>query len=486
MTDKELSGLISNGENQFVDFKDARIRPATLVAFANTNAGKIVVGIDDTTREPTGISNREEVLDNLHRAASLDCCEPAVSISIEERIYKGQPVFVLTVPYQYGAMYATEGRVLVRRGTENVPASAHEITALASRRGRLKYEKEVPEGTTLDELDMTLLESYRLTYFETRQKRLILPDMSLLQNLGAVVEKQSGGYYPTVAGILVFGKEPQRFVPQSRLVIVRYPGASITRNILDSREIEGRLPELIDSTTDYLREHIQMGAIRDMVRFGPRREDIPEYPLPAVREVIINALAHREYLIEGARIMVKWFTDRIEVTSPGGFMEPITPETIYTSAPVHRNANLMKMLYGYGYVEGYGDGVHMVREQFENHPLNPKLPKFEAIPTGVKVTLYAAELNKLAEDESAMRWADQGLNERQIQAMLHVERMGRITRKEHTQNTGISERTAHRDLSELVGRGLLESNGSGRYVYYALSKSSRYKQNGMQWHAMAR
>ena len=483
MTDKELSDLISKGETQFVDFKDARIRPATLartlVAFANTNAGRVIVGIDDSTREPTGITNREEVLDNLHRSASLDCCEPAISISIEERTYKGQPVFVMTVPYQYEAMYTTEGRVLIRRGTENVSASTHEITALTSRRGRLKYEKEVPQGATLDDLDMTLLEAYRMTYLEMRKKRLTLPDMSLMQNLGSVVE-QSGNYYPTVAGILVFGNEPQRFVPQSRLVIVRYPGTNITRNILDSREIEGRLPEMIDSATDYLSEHIQMGSIRDMVRFGARREDIPEYPLPAVREVIINALAHREFLIEGARVLVKWFTDQIEVTSPGGFMEPITPETIYTSAPVHRNANLMKMLYGYGFVEGYGDGVHMVREQFESHPLKPRLPKFEAIPTGVKVTLYAADLNKLAEDESAMRWADQGLNERQIQAMLYVERTGRITRKEHTKNTGISERTAHRDLSELVGRGLLELNGSGRYVYYVLSKSLRDNQNGTQ------
>jgi predicted HTH transcriptional regulator len=67
------------------------------------------------------------------------------------------------------------------------------------------------------------------------------------------------------------------------------------------------------------------------MRFGPRREDIPEYPMRAIREIIINALAHREYQIIGSYVIVKWFTDRMEIGSPGGFPEPITPETIYTA-----------------------------------------------------------------------------------------------------------------------------------------------------------
>jgi len=355
MTDAELTNLIAEGEGPYLEFKAAAVKPATLartlVAFANPGGGRIIVGIDDATRQPTGIPDRETALDSIYRAASLDCCQPAVSISVEERTYQGQPVFIVTVPYQPREMFTTDGRVLVRRGTENVPAVSHEITALASRRGQLHYEAEAPPEATLDALDLGLLDDYRAAYEKKRGRRLTLPDLKLLEPLGAIVYRE-GEPRPTVAGLLVFGREVWRHVPQSRLSIVRYPGPTITRNLLDTREFEGRVPELIDQATDYLGERMQVGAIRDVRRFGPRREDVPEYPLPALREVVTNALAHREYQVRGARVIVKWFNDRIKVSNPGELMEPITPATIYTTRPVHRNANLMKMLYGYGYVEG--------------------------------------------------------------------------------------------------------------------------------------
>jgi len=110
--------------------------------------------INGDSRQPFG-----RLRTSIHRAASLDCCQPAVNISVEERIYQGQLVFLVTVPYQYQEMFSTEGRVLVRRGTENISAAPHEITALASRRGRLRYEAEVPEGATIDDLDLDLLDS---------------------------------------------------------------------------------------------------------------------------------------------------------------------------------------------------------------------------------------------------------------------------------------------------------------------------------------
>ena len=209
-----------------------------------------------------------------------------------------------------------------------------------------------------------------------------------------------------------------------------------------------------------------MGAIRDVRRFGPRREDVPEYPLPALREIITNALAHREYQIRGARVILKWFSDRIEVSNPGELMEPLTPATIYTTRPVHRNPNLMKMLYGYGYVEGYGDGLPMVRTLFEEHPLRPPLPRFEEVPGSVIVTLYAADLSKLAGEEQEARWAEMGLSDRQIQAMLYLMTHSTITNREYRRLTGVGRDTAHRDLRELVRKGLLQRQGQGRMIHY--------------------
>jgi len=473
MTEEESAHLIAEGEGPYLEFKAARVKPATLartlVAFANSGGGRIVIGIDDATRQPTGIPNREIALDSIYRASSLDCCQPAVSISVEECTYQGQPVFVVAVPYQPREMFTTDGRVLVRRGTENVPALPHQITALASRRGQLHYEAETPPGATLGDLDLGLLENYRATYEKKRGRRLMLPDLKLLEHLGAIVHRE-GEPCPTVAGLLVFGRDVWRHVPQSRLSIVRYPGPAITRNLLDAREFEGRVPDLIDQATDYLSERMQVGAIRDVRRFGPRREDVPEYPLPALREIITNALAHREYQIRGARVILKWFSDRIEVSNPGELMEPITPATIYTTRPVHRNPHLMKMLYGYGYVEGYGDGLPMVRKLFEEHPLQPPLPRFEEVPGSVIVTLYAADLSKLAEEELAAHWTEMGLNGRQIRALEYLTTAPSLSRQEYSELCQTSVRTAARDLKDLLERGLVVRQGKGRWTRYALAE----------------
>jgi predicted HTH transcriptional regulator len=94
MTEQELARLIAEGEGSYLEFKAPETKPValarTLVAFANTGGGRVIIGIDDTTRQPTGIPDREAMLDNIYRAASLDCCQPAVSISVEERTYQGQ------------------------------------------------------------------------------------------------------------------------------------------------------------------------------------------------------------------------------------------------------------------------------------------------------------------------------------------------------------------------------------------------------------
>ena len=130
----------------------------------------------------------------------------------------------------------------------------------------------------------------------------------------------------------------------------------------------------------------------------------------------------------------------------------------------------MKMLYGYGYVEGYGDGVHVIKESYETHLLKPVLPKFEEIPGGVIVTAYAADMSKIAKDEQAMRWREMGLNERQQRALQHLEASGQVGRREYVALFDISPVTASRDLADLVARKLLERRGAGRNVRYVLAR----------------
>jgi len=177
-------------------------------------------------------------------------------------------------------------------------------------------------------------------------------------------------------------------------------------------------------------------------------------------------IAHREYAVIGQRVIIKWYSDRIEISNPGVFVEPITAANIYTSLPAHRNPNIMKILYGFGYVEGYGEGMHLIAEQFKNHPLSPRLPKFKEIPGGVEVTNYAADLSHL--EITNEEWTKLGLNARQIKALEYIQKNGKITNREYRILCATSRDTAHRDLSELVQKGILKREGRGRVTHYLM------------------
>ena len=128
----------------------------------------------------------------------------------------------------------------------------------------------------------------------------------------------------------------------------------------------------------------------------------------------------------------------------------------------------MNMLYGYGYVEGYGDGLPMERTLFEEHPLQPPLPRFEQVPGSIVVTLYAADLGKLAREEQETRWVEMELSQRQIAVMTCLVEHGRITTRECRALLNVSERTARTELSKLVTLGLIVARGQGRSRHYIL------------------
>jgi len=466
MDEQALRELTEQGEGQELEFKDPRVKPRdiaeSLVAFANSNAARIIIGINDRTRKPTGILDKEEAFDNIHRAASLQCCSPAINISVDKSKYDGCPVLVVTIPYQPTDVFATSsGKILIRRGTENVPASSYEIRTLYSSRGKLNYERQIIPEATMRDLDLDLVKAYRTRYREARGKEHSLDNAQLLENLGCITRKEDS-FAPTVAGLLLFGRSPQRFLPQNYLTIVRYPGTEISAENRDSIQIEGTLPEIIDKAVDYVPERIDIISRRGLEDLGARRQDVPIYPFAALRELIINSIAHREYADTGSRVIMKWFSDRMEIENPGAFMEPINENNIYTSSPVHRNPYIMKTLYGMGYVEGYGDGMNLIKRECEKHILKPELPRFGRTLNGVKVAFFAAK-----------DFAIMGLSERQIRAYWYIKENGRITTREHGSLCNISSGTARRDLGDLVDKGVCKRVGSGRLLAYILTSGAK-------------
>ncbi len=318
-------------------------------------------------------------------------------------------------------------------------------------------------GATLHDLDPRLIEGYRADALERRPD----PDLAaldapaLLERLGAAIRVRRH-LVPTLTGVLFFCREPQRFYPSLTITFLHFAGTTTPRPdpdaplYLDNREFGGPVPAMIEAA----RAAVFQRVGRRAVVTGFRRQEVPEYPEIAVREAIINAVAHRDYSRIGSFIQIRLFADRIEVQSPGGLAGGLTVDDL-VHEQYTRNPHIMRLLEDLGYVERRGVGIDEMIAAMERAGL-PR-PAFEDRRTSFWVTLYGPRAADVGVDLVRL-----GLNDRQVQAVAYVRERGRITNREYQALFDVSERTALYDLSDLVDKGVLLPVSSGRGRHYIL------------------
>ncbi len=199
---------------------------------------------------------------------------------------------------------------MARAGKKNVALGPRQLRQLLRERGEANFESLPVTGATLDDLDDRIVQKYAGTFLgDSPIKKDAIVDM--LQRRGCIA-KDGNTWRPTTSGYLLFGHDPQRAFPSSEILLARYTGKQMTDEFL--REIvRGPLPDQIRHAESWLVANMRKGSRIDSFQ----REDRAEYPLPAVREAIVNAVAHRDYAIRGDEVRVLMFSDRIEVYSPG-------------------------------------------------------------------------------------------------------------------------------------------------------------------------
>jgi ATP-dependent DNA helicase RecG len=195
------------------------------------------------------------------------------------------------------------------------------------------------------------------------------------------------------------------------------------------------------------------------------RQDTPVYPYFVLRELLVNAVAHRDYTIYGSRVLIQMFADRIEFYSPGSFLRGITPENLRESQR-SRNPAIARVLHDVKYLEEFGNGIDRIYETIENYPLDLDPPIWKDINVAVITTLYDPTYEKKKEIES---FDFSKLNERQQMAVDYIRDSGRITNSEYRKMAHVSNFTANQDLNDLLDKGLIVSKGAGRSVYYVLA-----------------
>lgn len=407
MTRLELLELIRNGENSYVEFKLDFISPNDLgeviVGFANSDGGKVLLGINDNG-DIVGITKDklEEWVINVCR----NNCEPGVIPFIETiEVEPSKKVMIVTIPKGLGSIYKTNrGRWLIRVGSTSRDASPEELARLFQQRGVVHFDIAPVPNTGFDHLDMQ-----RVRYYWEVKRKLNLDEIEtkledMLVN-SQVLTQTNEGKFLTIAGALIFTKDPGRFLPQAGITAVRFKGDDLSYETLDREDIEGSLINAYDEKGEIL-EH---GTIEKAIRFVERntstfsymdgivRKDVPQYLKESLREAIVNAVAHRHYSIIGSKIRLFVFKDRLEVRSPGKLPNTVTIEQMKTSCHYARNPVIVRFLQHFGYVEDIGLGVpNKIIKLMKEH--SGKEPELREIGEEFIVTLFPAEPKEKIEE----------------------------------------------------------------------------------------
>jgi ATP-dependent DNA helicase RecG len=428
---------------------------SVLVGMANTAGGTILLGISPRSGNIQGVPDTTEANDRIFEAALM--AEPALVLPIPRLVQVDQAqVLVVTVPPGLPHVYSLEGRYLGREGSQTNPLSARQLRQLLLERGAVQFESQVPGNASLDDLDWERVAEYL--------KALEIPEDESPENV--LIQRGCLGrnLRPTYATLLLFGKHPQQWLPNATILATRFPGVTYADRFL-KKDITGTLPDQLRQVEAFTRQNLS-----SVVRLvGLTRQETTEYPLEAVREILVNAVAHRDYNLQGDNIHLNLFADRIEVQSPGGLPGPVTLDNLL-DARFSRNAVLVQVLSDLGFVERLGYGLDRVVKVMQQHNLRP--PRFEEVAGTFRVTLYGETVARLEATEVDLQaYQDYDFNPRQQIAIGFLTKYKRITSRDlQDLCPEVHPETLRRDLADLVVRDLLIKVGDKRATYYILKK----------------
>ncbi len=461
----EVAQLYEQGPGQSVAFESENAPVTrlaeTFAALANTQGGIVLLGIDPVNLAIKGVRETDTTRDKA-LAAGLRCEPPLVLPRPIIANLEGREIFVVQVPAGLPHAYALRGKYFAREGKKNRALGPRQLRQLLRERGEGNFEAQTLAGASLDDLDRERVSGYARLFLpeEGQRHRWDEATLDLLYRRGCLVKVESQ-FRPTVSGLLLFGREPQRLLPSAEILLARYSGTQMSDNFL-RETARGPLSEQIRTAEAFVMANVRKGArIGDLVR-----EDRPEYPAPAVREAIVNAVAHRDYAIRGEEIRVLMFTDRIEVYSPGRLPGHITVDNIVEER-FARNEVVVQVLTDLGFVERLGYGIDRIIRLA--HEAGLPAPRFEETANGFRLTLRGAGEKFATHGFDMNRFRDTPLNERQEAALKFLDDRGRITNREYRElYPDVSEETIRRDLADMVEAGLLLKMGDKKGTYYIL------------------
>ncbi len=381
---QELQQRIGQGETLHSEFKAALIHrdklSASLVAFANTDGGQLIFGIRDKDYEIVGVADPDAIMRQVDNLAYQNCEPPLTIVQETVTTEDGRIVVVVNIPKGDRRPYRTnKGVYYIRTTSGRRQASRQELLRLFQATSSLYYDETPVQRATLDDLAIKTIKEF---FEETRGyswSSLGLTFERTLINL-KLASKSGDRLYPTLAGILFFGYEPQHFVPHSYITAARFNGNSLAEEPSDGKQLDGPMQVVLEDAMRFLKIHLPTPHhIHDM-----QPEAIPELPTQALREALVNALAHRDYTIQSpVRLFI--FDDRVEIRSPGGLPNTVTLESLPLGIHVLRNPIIYNIFLRLGLVTDAGSGIPRIIARVKEN--TGRVPTFKLEGNEFVVTL---------------------------------------------------------------------------------------------------
>ena len=391
-SDAELEALMSDLESDLVERKESaadgtKIR-RNVCAFANDlpgngRAGVVLVGVrDDGSCASLPIDDDLlKKLANIHGEGDI---LPLPSMTVQKRVLKGCEVAVVSVEPAADTPVRYKGRVWVRVGPSVHEGSVEDERLLTERRraADLPFDLRAVDAAGLDDLDRDFVCDYYLPNAIALEvlERNTRPLEHQLRSLRLVQ-----GEKPTWGAVIAFGLDPPAFVPGAYVQFLRIDGTEITDPIRDRKQLTGRLYDVVRRLDELLDLNV---SVRTQVAGVPRERQRPDYPADALRQLAHNALMHRSYEGTNTPVRIHWFSDRVEIVSPGGLYGRITRDNFGTGDTDYRNPLLAEIMANLGFAQRFGLGVPLARQALEANG-NPA-PEFRFGQTLVVATVRTA------------------------------------------------------------------------------------------------
>jgi ATP-dependent DNA helicase RecG len=416
-----------------------------ICGFANAQGGRIYIGKDDAGAV-IGIEDYKRLMDDIPNKIKNN-----LGITAEVNLLQeNERYFIEIIVQPYSVPISLRGRYYYRSGSVKQELTGAALNEFLLKRTGHTWDDVVEEDASFDDINEATIKKYLRKAEEAGR----LPDIDGLSTpeLLDKLRLTKNGKLKRAA-IVLFGKDPGRFYPNTFVKIGKFEDDDFT---IRFQELEdGNIIQVLDKvlrTLDY------KFLIRNISFEGMNRIETLEYPVPALREMLLNSLIHRNYM--GAPTQIRVYNNKLFVWNDGGLPVTITLQELTQSHSSHpRNPVLAGACFLGGYIDSWGSGIMKIINSCKAAGLpTPELNEKEG---GFIVTLFK---DRFSEEQLQQL----GLNERQIKAVLFFKDKGKITSSEYAEKYDISDRTARRDLSELIEMQIIKNEGdtnNSNYIF---------------------